>query len=142
MIKAISGLSILAAGLYFGFSLLPSLPVLQPHHLPISSVTLNASSAKTIPLVTLNTPGGRALHQVRVIRSDSDGFVVLASEGTVKIWDRQVSSEDYAQLQRVAPSATATPAPAPNVFDQRPQASPKQSEKSSNPLKELLNLWK
>jgi len=142
MIKAISALSILAAGLYFGFGLLPSLPVLQPHQLPTSSVSLNASAARTIPSVTLNTPNARVLHQVKVIRCDSDGFVVLASEGTVKIWDRQLSTEDYAQLQRVAPAATPPPTPTPSVFDQRPQASPKPSDKSPNPLKEILDLWK
>lgn len=53
----------------------------------------------------------RPLHNVKVIRCDADGFVVSSQEGTLKLWNRDLTPEMYNQLKNAAPEFTATPTP-------------------------------
>ena len=94
--------------------------------------------SQVVPIVKMKN--SRELHNAKVTRCDTDGFVVVCHEGTVKVWNSQVSRESYAELARLAPPPTPRPTPWPDLMPQ-PKSTPKSDTKTKNAhAAELLKL--
>lgn len=100
--------------------------------------TPKPTPVKIFPVVPIGP--GRVLKNVSVVRSDSDGFVVSCSEGTFKIWNRQIPPDLYSRMKLAAPAAT--PFERSRSLLDAPSPPPKEKPTPSGTLDTLKELMK
>ncbi len=74
-----------------------------------SGSSQSASGALTI------TVGANTYTEVKVIRCDPEGFYISSREGTLELWNRNLTADVYFKLKKISPvTPTPTPTPMPN----------------------------
>ncbi|XHR26950.1 MAG: hypothetical protein ACFUZC_13470 [Chthoniobacteraceae bacterium] len=109
---------------------------------PPGTLTMPSFSAAKEPTSysVLKLANSRDLHDVKVVRLDTDGFVVSCFEGTFKLWNYQLTPDAYGKLKRVSPEPTPTPVHK-SLFDQTPTPTQKTKERDAglNTFKNWMN---
>lgn len=64
------------------------------------------------PTLTISV-GTQTYTDVKVIRCDPEGFYIQSREGTLEIWNRDLTKDAYYKLKKASPTSTPTPVPTP-----------------------------
>jgi hypothetical protein len=106
-----------------------------PSAVKFPSIPSFSSAKEDHSFPVLRLANSRDLHGVKVVRCDTDGFVVSCFEGTFKLWNYQLTPDVYSKLKKAAPEPTATPE-RKSLFDQTP--SPKKEKAPGFNLNSLM----
>lgn len=109
--RTLLGLCCILAGVLYFIFFRPESGGVSPLLFVQATPTPEGPITPTPPMSVL--VGDRVLHHVKVLRCDPDGFVVSSSEGTLKVWNQQITPAVYAQLKRATPLPTPTPKATP-----------------------------